>query len=240
MFGLLCNNYCVTSVLARDADTREHHRKRFSNACAIVSLLGSPAPKSWVGGIVARQRHEYWRSGAARSVHSEATLLSVVEKIDDSGCQRRPPAFGEKDLAGCFDTHKTARRRYRQNFCLQEQPHIGVDDMPETDLTILCDHTLLENCDRVDPLQQARQLHQQQIAGHDRAARRQRGLGPLEVGMNPLSATKQSTSDCVSANALLGGSSPAAACRGIFQPLSDLFVCFQRRRERSRYRKRRH
>ena len=58
--------------------------------------------------------------------------------------------------------------------------------MPETDLTILCDHTLLENCDRVDPLQQARQLHQQQIAGHDRAARRQRGLGPLEVGMNPL------------------------------------------------------
>ncbi len=30
MFGLLCNTYCVTSVVARDADTREHHRKRFN------------------------------------------------------------------------------------------------------------------------------------------------------------------------------------------------------------------
>ena len=30
MFGQLCNTYCVTSVLARDADTREHHRKRFN------------------------------------------------------------------------------------------------------------------------------------------------------------------------------------------------------------------
>jgi hypothetical protein len=47
MFGLLCNNYCVTSAIARDADLRERYRKRFGRGgidCApkAATMKGRP------------------------------------------------------------------------------------------------------------------------------------------------------------------------------------------------------